>query len=101
MCVWALLALVPASAFAQRVDDNGTAAKIHLGPLGLTPRIAIRNVGLDSNVLRSTDTPRKDFTAAFEPQLDSWLRAGRVLLSGTSGAEWTYFGRTTTERSMG
>ena len=100
-CVWALLVLVPASALAQHVEDGAAGAKIHLGPFGLTPRIAIRNLGVDSNVLRTSDAPKKDFTATFEPQLDSWLRLGRARFAGRSTAEWTYFGRVASERSVG
>jgi hypothetical protein len=98
-CVCALSVAAPA--FAQHVDDGAAGAKIRLGPLGLTPRIAIRNVGVDSNVLRSADEPRKDFTASFEPQLDSWLRLGRARFAGKSSAEWVYFGRLTSQRSVG
>jgi len=92
---------VPASALAQHVEDGASTAKVRLGPLGLTPRISIRNFGVDSNVLRSTDAARKDFTATFEPRLDSWLRIGNARFAATSAAEWSYFGRVTSERSVG
>src|SRR5262249_1734912 len=99
VCVCALL--VPARAFAQHVEDGAATAKVHLGPLGLTPRIALRNFGVDSNVMRSSDAPQKDFIATFVPQLDSWLRLGRARFEGQSSAEWNYFGRATAERSVG
>jgi hypothetical protein len=98
-CVLALV--VPAHALAQNAEDGAASARIHVGPLGLTPRIAIRNMGLDTNVLRSADTPKKDFTATLEPELDSWLRVGRAHFSGKTSAEWQYFGRSTAQRSMG
>jgi hypothetical protein len=99
-CVLAAL-LVPAYALAQGAEDGATSARIHLGPLGLSPRIAVRNMGVDTNVLRSSGTAKKDFTATFEPELDSWLRVGRAHFSGKSSVEWQYFGNSTTQRSMG
>lgn len=98
-CVLALLA--PARALAQNAGDNVSTAKIRFGPLGLTPRIAIRNFGVDTNVYKSVDAPRKDFTATFEPELDSWLRLGLAQLAGKSSVQWVYFGRTANQRSLG
>lgn len=99
MCVLTLC--TPARALAQHVDDGASKARIRVGPLGLTPRISLRNFGVDTNVLHSDDTSRKDFMATFVPELDSWMRVGRLRVAGISTAEWTYFGRTTTERSVG
>lgn len=99
VCVLALFA--PARALAQNASDDVTTAKIRLGPLGLTPKIAIRNMGVDTNVFRSVDAPKKDFTATFEPELDSWLRLGRAQVSGRSAVQWLYFSHNSTERSLG
>jgi hypothetical protein len=98
-CVLALVA--PARALAQNAGDDVSTAKIHVGPLGLTPRIAIRNMGMDTNVFKSVEAPKKDFTATIEPELDSWLRLGPAQFSGKSSVQWLYFGRAADERSVG
>jgi hypothetical protein len=98
-CVLVLLA--PARALAQHVVDGASSARIRVGPLGLTPRIAIRNLGVDSNVRHSTDDARKDFTVTFVPELESWMRLGRARFQGRTTAEWMYFGRSVSERSIG
>jgi hypothetical protein len=100
-CLGALLVCVPTAALAQHVEDGASTAKVRLGPLGLTPRVSIRNFGVDTNVLRTADAARRDFTATFEPRLDSWLRIGDVRIAATSAAEWMYFGRVASERSVG
>ncbi len=98
VCVLALL--TPARALAQHVED-GASARIRVGPLGLTPRISIRNFGVDSNALQSADAPRKDFTATFVPELDSFFRFRDVRLAGRTTSDWTYYGHTRSQRSIG
>jgi hypothetical protein len=94
--------LAPVSARAQdSAADAAENAKIHLGPLGLSPRIALSNVGIDTNVLSTSVAPQRDFTSTFLPGLDSWLRIGRGVLSGKTGAELVYFTKTTAQRSIG
>jgi hypothetical protein len=98
-CVLALVA--PARALAQNAGDDVSTAKIRFGPLGLTPRISIQNFGVDTNVYKSLDNPKKDFTATFEPELDSWLRVGAAQFSGKSAVQWVYFGGSANQRSVG
>jgi hypothetical protein len=94
----ATLAL-PVCAAAQ-APDPAADARIHLGPLALDPRFSIQNLGVDSNVNNSADTPERDVTATAGPSADLWLRAGRLRLSGTTGVGWTYFARETGQRSL-
>ena len=52
-----------ASAAAQDpVEDPVATARVHLGPLALTPHMALMNVGVDNNVFNETVAPKRDFT---------------------------------------
>ncbi len=95
-----LLAGVPVSAWAQAPADPAGEAKIHLGPLALTPRFAVRNLGIDTNVFNAADSPTRDFTASFGPGVDTWLRIGRARLSTQTVVEWTYFKKADQQRSL-
>jgi hypothetical protein len=82
----------PAAAFGQDVADNPAAnAAVHLGPLALTPRIAVRNVGFDTNVLNAAGEPQPDFTATFVPGVDSWLTVSRARVTSKTDVGWVYF----------
>jgi hypothetical protein len=91
--------LAPLSASGQTTGDPST-ARIQLGPLALDPRIALRNVGIDTNIFNADGEPEKDFTASLVPGVDSWLRLGRARLSGKTSVEWTYFHKATNQRSL-
>jgi hypothetical protein len=87
-------------AFAQQGLDTPETARFHFGPLSLTPKIAIRNVGFDTNVFSSNTAPVQDLTATFAPGIDAWLKGGRVLLSSRTVTEWVYFQDAASERSF-
>jgi hypothetical protein len=93
--------LASSSVHAQERDTvSPSEARIHVGPLALGPRLAIRNLGIDSNVHNASGAPERDVTATISPELRSWLRLGRVNLSATSSVDWNYFQRSGTERSF-
>lgn len=94
--------LAPASAGAQDTTPDPTERpKIQLGPFGLTPRFALTNFGVDTNVLNQPVDPQRDFTTTFVPTADSSLRIGRGLLSGKTTVELVYFAKTSAQRSVG
>jgi hypothetical protein len=100
-----LLLLWPALVLAQSEVTTATAfdparARIHLGPLALDPRLAIRNIGVDTNVFNDADTPVRDFTATFGPALDSAIRIGRLSWLGTSSLAWNYYRDSENQRSF-
>ncbi len=89
------------AAFAQDISqDPGANAAMHLGPVALTPRLSLRNVGIDSNVLNSSGDPQRDFTATFAPGADAWMNIGRVRLSSRTDVGWVYFKDLTDQRSF-
>jgi hypothetical protein len=99
--VFLLVSLAAASAGAQgQREDPSVLAAMRFGPLALTPTFAIRDVGVDTNVL---GTPESDpeFTMSFVPGVRAWLQIGRVRLSSETEVEWQYFQKTEDQRSFG
>jgi hypothetical protein len=98
LCLLALLS--PAAASAQTFPDEAPPAKFQFGPLGLSPRIALKNLGIDSNPLNQSRGAERDFTATLVPGVDSMLRVGRGLVAGKTSLEWNYFNESSTQRSF-
>ena len=92
--------LRPALVSAQVRPDQVDTARLHFGPVGLTPKFALRNIGVDTNVFNASDAPERDFTATLAPGVDAWLRAGRLHFTSETTAEWNYFQKATNERSV-
>jgi putative beta-barrel porin BBP2 len=95
-----LACLPPAAVAAQTLPDEAPPSTFQFGPLGLTPRIALKNLGFDSNPLNQSEGAQRDVTATVVPGLDSLLRVGRGLLSSKTSLEWNYFDKSSTQRSF-
>jgi hypothetical protein len=96
-----LISLVLArAAAAQPLPDGAADARLRLGPLSLDPRLTIENAGVDTNVFNDADAPVRDLTVTVGPELDSWIRVGRLDWSGTSRVVWNYFRDSTSQRSF-
>jgi hypothetical protein len=87
----AALSMLGVPAAAQTASDPVSSAPLHLGPLGLTPAIALENVGIDTNVFNEFENPKQDFTTTVRPRLDTALRLGRARLNVGGGLEAVYF----------
>lgn len=99
-----LLLLAPGRLQAQAADGTPSSieeAQFRWGPLGLSPRIAVTNVGMDSNVFNAANTPERDFTATVSPGADTWVRFGVAQLSLKTSLDWTYFRRAAQQRWIG
>ncbi|MGH9172781.1 MAG: outer membrane beta-barrel protein, partial [Vicinamibacterales bacterium] len=97
-CLWALAA--PTTLLAQSAEDEGPPPKFIFGPVGLTPRIALRDVGVDTNPLNQAGESTRDFTFTLEPGLDSALRIGRGRLTAKTSVEWLYYNDASSQRSV-
>jgi hypothetical protein len=73
---------------------------IHLGPLGLTPTIAITNFGIDTNVFNDPVDPKSDFTFTATPTMTGRLRSGRLLVGGALSTGLVYYQQFDDERSI-
>ena len=98
-----LSAAVPASVQAQvrpETDDPEVRPRIYLGPLGVTPKISIQDIGVDTNVFRTANGAESDFTTTIGPGVDTWLRLGRARLRTSTQLDWIYFQRFDQQRSF-
>lgn len=84
----------------QRNEDPVESARIQVGPIGVTPTIAVTNVGIDSNVFRQEQNPKSDVTMTLSPASTVWLRAGRTRLTLEGRGDLVYFKQYASERSL-
>jgi hypothetical protein len=86
---------------AEQIDQVRQDARSHLGPFYVTPRIAVREFGVDSNVFNAGGEPESDFTATVTPSADVWVPvARRLLLRTTVGSDLVWYANFNTERSI-
>jgi hypothetical protein len=91
--------LMTGAALAQTVNPREE-ARAHLGPFYYTPRIAVHDFGVDTNVFNNADAKR-DFTITLAPRARVWVPAGRrALMSATLGSDVVYYHTYTSERSV-
>ncbi len=96
------LALLGCAALAPEVAAQATQrqGRFQLGPLWLTPKVVLRNAGVDDNVFNEAGEGTSDRQAVLTPSLDAKLPIGnrlRLLGNGALGLNW--FQREDTERS--
>lgn len=74
---------------------------MRVGPLGLTPRLELKNLGIDTNVFNEPDdqNPKQDFTFTLTPEIDAWLRMGRSWLKVAIAEDLVYFQEYASQRS--
>ena len=99
-----MLVFLSRPALAQQVptasEDPVAEAPVRLGALALDPRVALTNLGVDTNVFNAANDPQSDFTFAVKPGTDMYLRTGRGLLSVSGNVEYVYFHEFDGERSV-
>jgi putative beta-barrel porin BBP2 len=102
-----LAALLPATdAVAQTTTtaDGGpdpSAIRIRTGPLAMTPKVELTNLGVDTNVFNEPNdaNPKEDFTFTVTPSIDIWLRMGRSWLQTTIREDLVWYQTYDSERS--
>lgn len=95
VCTWASRA----GAQSAGPDPGAARARVQFGPLGLTPSVALTNLGIDTNVFNDVDDPKGDFTFAVSPQVDASLRMRRARLQVMARSNLVYFHHYSSERS--
>ncbi len=90
---------MPALAWGQALEASQS-AMFHFGPLAVTPRLAIQNLGVDTNVFLAPLNPIRDTTMSVLPGADVWLQVGRALISSKTTTDWLYYRQTATQRSF-
>ena len=97
VCAMAVVgALAPRPASAQSDPERPS---LELGPFEFRPRLVFKDVGVDNNVFNEHTNPKSDFTATASPDLEISTHPGRLKLTYSSGTDFVYFHKYTTERS--
>jgi hypothetical protein len=92
--------LIANSAGAQTQLDPRSEAKVHVGPLYLTPRLAVEEFGIDTNVFNNAEE-KQDFTFTLAPHVDVWVPfARRALLTTSVTSDIVYYQTYSSERSV-
>ena len=104
MAAMALALPVAASAQtvgAENVDQVRREARAHVGPLYFTPKVFLKELGVDSNVFNAAGEQHSDFTFTVGPSIDVWLPvARRALFQGTAGSDLVWYANYDSERSI-
>lgn len=97
---------VPAVSAAQtltpeRIDDVRENARGHLGPFYVTPRIVLKELGVDSNVFNSAGEQASDFTFTLAPAMDVWVPfSRRALFKAGVTSDLVWYAEHESERSV-
>lgn len=92
--------LTTAPVVAQMPDEVRRDAQIHLGPFYATPRLAVKEFGVDTNVFNNA-TEQRDFTFTLRPAADVWVPFGRRgLVTTEASTEVVYYQVYASERSI-
>ena len=102
LAAFTLPALAHAQTYdAEQIDQVRKEARSHVGPFYVTPRITLKELGVDSNVFNAAGQPESDFTATVTPSADIWVPvARRALLQTTVGSDLVWYSNFDTERSI-
>ncbi len=93
------LVLYASMSFAQTADPRES-ARTHLGPVYVTPSLALDELGLDTNVFNNA-TELSDFTFTVTPGANLAVPFGsRGVVTASTFAEFIYFNRYSSERSI-
>jgi hypothetical protein len=89
-----------ATCFAQTPEEVRREAKMHWGVFYITPRFAVEEFGVDTNVFRNADAKR-DFTFTVAPAAAASVPFGRRAVVTTNiGSDVVYYQQFTSERSI-
>lgn len=79
LAVVALLALALAGGARAQTTTAQAQGRYRIGPLRVTPRIVLKNAGVDTNVFQTLDAPTRDEVVIVSPRLDGTMEVGRRL----------------------
>jgi len=94
------MAVAFADSIAAQDAESVDQGRMKLGPVSMTPAVAFL-AGYDDNIYNEEINPKEDFILAAAPQVDAWVRAGRVSFSVATVAPMAYFRKFSDESSVG
>ena len=68
--------------------------------MAVTPKLALRDIGLDTNVFNDRLAPQKDLTTTLTSGAHSWFRIGRAHFANRTSADLIYFQKASSQRSF-
>jgi hypothetical protein len=89
------LVLVQGASTAQEKKRPG---RYHFGPVYVTPRLQIKEAGVDTNVFQTLQNPTRDEVVVFGPRLESAMVLRRFRVTSLAFLEVNYFHREGEER---
>jgi hypothetical protein len=77
-------------------------ARVHFGPVGVTPSIEFTDIGFDSNVFHESEAerPQSDVTATIVPRVELGMDLRRARISSRIKLGYDYFKTYQSERSL-
>ena len=94
------LRATPSHAQIAAPNPDTERARMQIGPLGLTPSIALTNFGVDTNVFNEFEDAKQDVTFTVAPQLDAFFRMRRLRVNVAARSNMVYFQQYASERSL-
>jgi hypothetical protein len=93
LCAAALASAVPARAqFWPEITEKLKKGRVRLGPLALSPRIELRNAGVDTNAFLTPANPVRDTAVVLRASSDVYVPLGlRARVAGTGWLDFNYF----------
>jgi hypothetical protein len=91
MALVAALAGSPASAQSQDAQTQAVGRPLTFGTLQVYPSIALRDIGVDTNIYNESVVIREDFTYTVAPRVLAELPLGDAHLVGTGGLGFVFF----------
>ncbi len=92
--------MTPATAAERASDRKRRLGRYRLGPLYLTPRLELRNAGVDTNVYGAGSALVPDNVVTLRPGLSTAVPLGRrIRLTSDGWLDLNYYQRQTSERS--
>lgn len=83
------------------IEDVRKDARMHVGPLYLTPTLQLKEAGIDSNVYNDKGEPEADFTFTLTPAAHLWIPIGsRALISTNFAPDMIWYAKNVTQRSV-
>ena len=89
------------STSSEAIDAVRKDARMHFGPLYLTPTVLLKNLGVDTNVFNQVEDQKKDFTFTLTPQVNVWVPfAKRALFTTAVASDVVWYAHYGSERSV-
>src|SRR5258705_7428486 len=75
-------------------------ASVYIGPVGVTPSVALLSGGVDTNVFNEAADPKSDTAFILQPEAVVTLDAGAVRGDGSTRGRYLYFDKYSCERGL-